>query len=87
MAQDATKKAYEEQRAERAKLTEAALKRMQESQPTPTQEECDLARIGMPVDIKQDDKSGPEVITRTVIAGVPVSSHGYETRAHHTKKE
>lgn len=39
-----------------------AVKRMEQSQPTPTQEENDLARLGEPVMEKEDDGSGPEII-------------------------
>ena len=42
-------------RDERAKANEAAMKRMESSQPTPTQEENDLAKLGIHVDEKQDD--------------------------------
>jgi hypothetical protein len=77
--QDAARKAMEEQREERKKATEQALKRAESTQPTPTQEENDLAKLGIPVENKQDDKSGPTVITTTVVAGEPVTTHGYET--------
>jgi hypothetical protein len=53
---------------------------MESSQPTPTQEENDLARIGVVVDKKEDDKSGPTVITTTVVANEPLSPHGFETQ-------
>lgn len=77
-------KAMVENRDERAKLNEEAMKRMASSQPTPTQEENDLARIGIQVDEKEDDKSGKTVITKNVVANEPLSSHGYETK-HETK--
>lgn len=72
-------KAMQAHRDERAKATAEALKRMESSQPTPTQEENDLAKIGIAVDEKEDDKSGPQVITQTVVAGEPLAAHGYET--------
>ena len=50
--------AMQEQREERKQQTEEAMKRMESSQPTPTQEENDLAKIGIVVDEKEDDKSG-----------------------------
>jgi hypothetical protein len=71
-------KAMLAQRDERAKLTSEAMMRMDLSQPTPTQEENDLARLGIHVEEKQDDGSGPTVITRTTVANVPLGAHGYE---------
>jgi hypothetical protein len=78
-AQDENRKAMEEHRDERKKQTEAALKRMESSQPTPTQEENDLAKIGVIVEKKEDDKSGPTVLTHTVVANEPLAAHGFET--------
>jgi hypothetical protein len=78
-AQDESRKAVQEQRDERAKLTAEAAKRMESTQPTPTQEENDLAKVGVVVDKKEDDKSGPTVITTTVVANEPLSAHGHET--------
>jgi len=75
------RKAMEEQREFTNKANEEALHRAENSQPTPTQEENDLARLGVPVDEKQDDRSGPTEITRTVVANVPLGPHGYETRS------
>jgi len=72
-------KAMEAQRDERTKANEAAMKRMEQSQPTPTQEENDLAKLGVVVEEKQDDKSGPTVITTTVVANEPLGEHGLET--------
>ena len=79
------KKAMEEHREERKKQNEEAMKRMESSQPTPTQEENDLARLGVVVEKKQDDKSGQTVITKTVVANEPLGPHGYETRAAKAK--
>jgi hypothetical protein len=84
-AQDDSRKAMEEAREERKKLNEEAMKRMDSSRPTPTQEENDLAKLGIPVEEKQDDGSGETVITRTVVANVPLGPHGYETRAARAK--
>jgi hypothetical protein len=85
-AQDDSRKAMEEQREERKKRTEEAMKRMDSSQPTPTQEENDLARLGIQVEEKQDDKSGETVIERSVVANVPLGPHGYETRSVRSKR-
>ena len=71
-------KAMEEQRDERTRLNEEAMERMDSSQPTPTQEENDLARLGVHVDEKEPDGSGPTVIRKTVVANVPL---GYDTKA------
>lgn len=74
-------KAMQAHREERAKATAEAMKRMESSQPTPTQEENDLAKIGIIVDEKQDDKSGRTIIKRSIVANEPLGPHGYETRA------
>ena len=79
-------KAMEAHREERAKATAEAMKRMESSQPTPTQEENDLARIGVTVDEKKDDGSGQTVITKTIVANEPLGPHGYETRATKAEK-
>lgn len=80
-------KAMQEHREDRKKQTETALKRMESSQPTPTQEENDLAKIGITVDEKEDDKSGQTVITKTIVANEPLGAHGYETRATRARQE
>lgn len=76
-------KAMEEQRDERARLNEEAMERMDSSQPTPTQEENDLARLGVHIDEKEPDGSGPTVITRTIVANTPL---GYDTRSVEAKE-
>jgi len=63
---------------ERAVANEEAMERMDSAQPTPTQEENDLARLGIQVDEKEPDGSGPTVIRKTVVANVPL---GYDTKA------
>lgn len=68
------KAAMETQRDERAKATEAAMKRMDESRPTPTQEENDMAKLGILVDQKQDDGSGRTVITTVTVANEPLGT-------------
>ena len=76
------RKAMQEQRERVNKSNEEAMKRVAESRPTPTQEENDLARIGIHVEEKQDDKSGENIVVeKTLIAGQPAPPHGYETRA------
>lgn len=45
--------------AEKAKIVEESTKRM-ESTPTPTQEENDLAALGVHIEKHADDGSGPE---------------------------
>jgi hypothetical protein len=78
-------KAMQEQREERAKATAEAVKRMESTQPTPTQEENDLAKIGIAVDEKEDDGSGETIIERTIVANQPLGPGGYQTRS--VKKE
>ena len=68
----------QEQNEERAVANEEAMERMDSSQPTPTQEENDLARLGIQVDEKEPDGSGPTVIRKTVVANVPL---GYDTKS------
>jgi len=68
----------QEQNEDRAVANEEAMERMDSSQPTPTQEENDLARLGIQVDEKEPDGSGPTVIRKTVVANVPL---GYDTKA------
>jgi hypothetical protein len=45
----------------RKKQNEETAKRVEQSKPTPTQEQNDLARRGADVVEKQDDGSGPEI--------------------------
>lgn len=80
-------KAMQAQRDERKKANEEAMKRMDTSQPTPTQEENDLAKLGVVVEEKEDDKSGETVITKTIVANQPLGAHGYETRSTKAKEE
>jgi hypothetical protein len=93
MAQQAAKtvdhpdvKAMQARREERAKVNTAAMKRMDESKPTPTQEENDMARLGVLVE-KADDGSGPTVITNVYVANVPLDTSGNEPVAAPKKKK
>jgi hypothetical protein len=70
----------QENREERQRQTEEAMKRMETSQPTPTQEENDLAKMGIAVDDKEDDKSGRTVITRAIVANEPLGPGGFEAK-------
>jgi hypothetical protein len=79
-------KAMQAQREDRAKANEEAMKRMESSQPTPTQEENDLAKLGVVVEEKEDDKSGETVITKTIVANQPLGPYGYETRSTKAKE-
>ena len=82
----AARKTMQEQRERVNKANEEAMKRVAESKPTPTQEENDLARLGIHVEEKADDKSGENVIVeRTIVAGQPAGSQAYETRAARAK--
>lgn len=86
-AQEENRKAVEEHREVRKRHTEEAMKRMESSQPTPTQEENDLAKVGIAVDEKEDDKSGPTIIERTLVANEPLGPGGYETRSAKARRE
>jgi hypothetical protein len=79
-------KAMQEQRDERTKANEEAMKRMDSSKPTPTQEENDLAKLGVMVDEKEDDGSGPTILTKTLVANEPLGPGGYETRSVRVKE-
>src|SRR5262245_22549598 len=86
-AQAELRKAMAEHREERAKATAAAVQRMESTQPTPTQEENDLAKLGVPVDQKEDDGSGETIIERHVVANQPLGPGGYETRSTKAKEK
>ena len=80
------KQALQEQRDERAKATAEAVKRMESTQPTPTQEENDLAKLGIAVEEKEDDGSGETVIEKRIVANQPLGPGGYETRSTKAKE-
>lgn len=80
------KKALQEQREAVDKANAEAMERMDTSTPTPTQEENDLARLGIAVEEKQNDGSGETIITRTVVANQPLPAYGYSTRAAKPKE-
>jgi len=67
-------KAMQDRREEQTKSNEAAMKRMESSQPTPTQEENDLAKLGVAVDDKEPDGAGPTIIRTTVVANTPLGA-------------
>jgi len=67
--------AMQKRREAQTKANEEAMARMESSQPTPTQEENDLAKLGVAVEDKQPDGAGPTVIRTTVVANTPL---GYE---------
>lgn len=83
---DATAQAKELQ----AKGAELKAKSVEEAyshqgKPTPTQEECDLAKLGLTLETHEDDGSGPSpkyetVITRQSEPSKP-SGGNYQTRA------
>src|SRR5262245_42390136 len=85
-AQEEARKAVQEQREERAKAMAEAVKRMESTQPTPTQEENDLAKVGVVVDEEEDDGSGETVIEKRIVANQPLGPGGYETRSARAKK-
>lgn len=60
-AREADRKALQENREEQARSNTEAMRRQDESQPTPTQEENDLARLGQHVMDKEDDGSAPDL--------------------------
>jgi len=66
--------AMQKQREEINKSNEEAMKRMESTQPTPTQEENDLAKLGVAVDDKEPDGAGPTVIRTVTVANVPMGA-------------
>jgi len=67
----------------RKKQNEETAKRVEQSKPTPTQEENDMARLGADVVEKQDDGSGPEVklvLQREVTPADKPAAGSYATR-------
>jgi len=84
---EAAVKTMRTQREAQAVANEEAMERMDSSQPTPTQEENDLARLGVAVEEKEPDGSGPTVITKTLVANVPLGYDTKEVKAKETKKE
>ena len=81
---DAAVKTLQTQREAQAVANEEAMERMDSSQPTPTQEENDLARLGVAVDEKEPDGSGPTIITKTLVANVPL---GYDVKSAEPQKK
>jgi len=74
----------------RKKSMEEAVKRMEQSKPTPTQEENDRARLGEDVVQKADDGSGPEVhfvVQRQIVGEDKPAQASYATRQLPPKKE
>lgn len=68
------------QRATANKAHQETVARMESSTPTPTQEENDMAKLGiLDIDKKQDDGSGPELVHRTVVAAGPQPGEDEET--------
>jgi hypothetical protein len=79
----AAKEQLAKQNEERRKAIEEAAKRMESGKPTPTQEENDLARLGVGFETHEDDGSGPEVkmvMTRAVEPAAKPAAQTYQTR-------
>ena len=66
--------AMHQRRDAQTKSNEEAMARMESTQPTPTQEENDLAKMGVLVDDKEPDGSGPTLIRNTTVANVPLGT-------------
>jgi hypothetical protein len=83
-AEAAARKQATETRAEVDKRTKETMERMAKSKPTPTQEENDLAKLGVHVPDKEDDGSGPDPSTNLVqqrhSEAKPAGGGGYQTR-------
>lgn len=79
---DAAEKLLDQQEKHRQRAVEHS-ERLQNSQPTPTQRENDLAALGVANVDKEDDGSGPELVhARVVVAADQLDERGvYNTRA------
>jgi hypothetical protein len=66
--------AMEKRREAQTRSNEEAMARMESTQPTPTQEENDLAKMGVLVDEKEPDGAGPTIIRNTTVANVPLGT-------------
>jgi hypothetical protein len=78
----AARKKLADDKAAREKASKERAKSVSEIKPTPTQEECDLAALGVYLPEHEDDGSGPEPgapETKTAEAAKPKAS--YSTRA------
>ena len=92
---DATAQAKETQK-KNAELKQKSVEEAygRQGKPTPTQEECDLAVLGVPIEEHEDDGSGPspefklvntaDVKTRSPRRSKPLGGGNYQTRAHAT---
>lgn len=80
---NAAKEQLAKEQEARKKSNEESAKRMEGGKPTPTQEENDLAKLGVVLESHEDDGSGPEVkivMTRQVQAEQPKPAQQYQTR-------
>jgi hypothetical protein len=79
---DPRMKALEAQREEAERRTAEQLARQDASQPTPTQAENDMAKMGMSVDEKEDHGGEPEgeAVARVFDPGFRATAADYATR-------
>lgn len=88
-SREASKKVAEEtlsdQEKERTANNAAAMERMDGSQPTPTQRENDLARLGHPVMEKEDDGSGPDREPNTALSAAEQKRQADEAKRRTAK--
>lgn len=78
----AAAKLVDERAQQTAMSNDAAERRMANSQPTPTQRENDLAKVGaLDIDDKEDDGSGPEPAPAVTRQMAPAGPAPYSTRA------
>lgn len=77
---DAEKKLDDQEKARQDQIAETQ-KSEGQMKPTPTQRENDLAKLGHPVDEKEDDGSGPEKVPGAVRRDATADDAGrYRTR-------
>ena len=77
----AMKKKLADDKAAREKATKERAKSASEVKPTPTQEECDLAALGVYLSEHEDDGSGPEPGTAETKSTEAKPKSTYSTRA------
>jgi hypothetical protein len=76
-ATEAARKQYEFDKQVSDRIRADAAERLGKGRPTPTQEEADMAMLGAPILMHDDDGSGPDPNTRAMDAG---RGGGYQTR-------
>ena len=80
-AETAARKKLADDKTAREKATKERVKSASEVKPTPTQEECDLAALGVYLSEHEDDGSGPEAGAPETKSSEAKPKSTYSTRA------